>query len=87
MTKANAPVDAAKLSLLLNELRLPAIKALWAQFAEQADKEGWPAARFSPPSPSMNWPNATAAESNVILPMGGSCRERLSTPLPSRPCR
>ena len=46
MTKAHAPVDAAKLSLLLNELRLPAIKALWAQFAEQADKEGWPAARF-----------------------------------------
>ena len=30
----------------LNELRLPAIKALWAQFAQQADKEGWPAARF-----------------------------------------
>src|SRR6202022_3188467 len=27
-------------------LRLPAIKLLWAQFAEQADKEGWPAARF-----------------------------------------
>ena len=31
---------------LLNELRLPAIKVLWPQFAEQADKEGWPAARF-----------------------------------------
>jgi DNA replication protein DnaC len=39
-------VDAARLSLLLNELRLPAIKTLWPQFAEQADKEGWPAARF-----------------------------------------
>ena len=25
---------------------LPAIKLLWSQFAEQADKEGWPAARF-----------------------------------------
>src|SRR5207344_551038 len=34
------------LSLLLNELRLPAIKLLWSKFAEQADKEGWPAARF-----------------------------------------
>ena len=32
-------VDAARLSLLLNELRLPAIKTLWPQFAEQADKE------------------------------------------------
>ena len=39
-------VDAARLGILLNELRLPAIKALWPQFAEQADKEGWPAARF-----------------------------------------
>jgi DNA replication protein DnaC len=39
-------VDTARLSLLLNELRLPAIKLLWPQFAEQSDKEGWPAARF-----------------------------------------
>jgi DNA replication protein DnaC/transposase InsO family protein len=30
----------------LNELRLPTIKVIWPQFAEQADKEGWPAARF-----------------------------------------
>ena len=30
----------------LSELRLPAIKLMWAKFAEQADKEGWPAARF-----------------------------------------
>ena len=42
----SSTVDAAKLSLALNELRLPAIKAVWAQFAHQADKEGWPAARF-----------------------------------------
>lgn len=44
--KSNSAVDAARLSLLLNELRLPAIKVMWPQFAEQADKEGWPAARF-----------------------------------------
>ncbi|MEY9162007.1 DNA replication protein DnaC [Sinorhizobium fredii] len=43
----NAPaIDAATLSTLLNELRLPAIKVLWPDFAERADKEGWPAARF-----------------------------------------
>jgi DNA replication protein DnaC len=41
-----ANVDTARLNLLLNELRLPAIKVLWPQFAEQSDKEGWPAARF-----------------------------------------
>ena len=39
-------LDPAKVSLLLNELRLPASKVIWPQFAEQADKEGWPAARF-----------------------------------------
>jgi DNA replication protein DnaC len=42
----NNVTDTARLSLLLNELRLPAIKLLWPQFAEQADNEGWPAARF-----------------------------------------
>ena len=45
MSTANT-VDTARLNLLLNELRLPAIKMLWPQFAEQSDKEGWPAARF-----------------------------------------
>ena len=39
-------VDTARLGLMLNELRLPTIKLVWPQFAEQADKEGWPAARF-----------------------------------------
>jgi DNA replication protein DnaC len=31
---------------MLNELRLPTIKSIWPQFAEAADREGWPAARF-----------------------------------------
>jgi DNA replication protein DnaC len=39
-------VDPARLSLLLNELRLPASKLMWPNLAGQADKEGWPAARF-----------------------------------------
>jgi DNA replication protein DnaC len=43
---ANNGIDPAKLTLLLNELRMPAIKQMWPQFAERADKEGWPAARF-----------------------------------------
>jgi DNA replication protein DnaC len=40
------PVDTARLALLLAELRLPAVKLVWADLAAQADKEGWPAARF-----------------------------------------
>ena len=39
-------VDTARLPLLLHELRLPAIARLWPEFAERADKESWPAARF-----------------------------------------
>ena len=39
-------VDTARLTLALNERRMPAIKALWPHFAGQADKKGWPAARF-----------------------------------------
>src|SRR5512146_552469 len=42
----NQAVDAGRVSLLLNDLRLPAVKLVWPKFAEQADKEGWPAARF-----------------------------------------
>ena len=45
MKTANS-VDAARIELLLSDLRLPAIKLMWAKFAEQSDKEGWPAARF-----------------------------------------
>ena len=39
-------IDAARLTLLLNEFRLPAIKQGWSAFAERSDKEAWPAARF-----------------------------------------
>ena len=43
---ATDPIDAARLGLLLGDLRLPAIKHIWSRFAERADREGWPAARF-----------------------------------------
>ncbi|WP_216856837.1 ATP-binding protein [Acidisoma sp. S159] len=39
-------IDAGRLTLALNELRLPTIKTIWPDFAARADKEGWPAARF-----------------------------------------
>ena len=44
--KTAHPVDEARLGIMLNELRLPTIKTLWPRFAETADREGWPAARF-----------------------------------------
>jgi hypothetical protein len=37
---------AGRVALLLAELRLSAVGLVWADLAAQADKEGWPAARF-----------------------------------------
>lgn len=39
-------IDVTRLMLLLNELRLPAIKQSWESIAKRSDKEGWPAARL-----------------------------------------
>ena len=58
---SNTTVDAARVELLLNELRLPGIKLMWAKLAEQSDKEGWPAARFLAAMPSTRWSTAVDA--------------------------
>lgn len=39
-------IDVTRLTLMLNELRLPALKQVWEKIAARSDKEGWPAARF-----------------------------------------
>lgn len=39
-------IDQSVLTAQLNELRLPTIKAIWPQFTERADTEGWPAAKL-----------------------------------------
>ena len=44
--KANDKIDAARVDLLLSELRLSGVKLVWNALAATADKEGWPAARF-----------------------------------------
>ena len=46
MTSMTQPIDAQRLTLILNDLRLPAIKHNWPEMAARSDKEGWPAARF-----------------------------------------
>jgi DNA replication protein DnaC len=46
MTGIATAIDAARVELLLAELRLPGVKAIWPKLAAQSDKEGWPAARF-----------------------------------------
>ena len=46
MSETTISIDAARVELLLTELRLPGVKAIWPRIAAQSDKEGWPAARF-----------------------------------------
>jgi len=46
MKKKTSATDAARIELMLANLRLPGIKTMWAELAARADKEGWPAARF-----------------------------------------
>jgi hypothetical protein len=57
--KTTDPIDAARVELLLTELRLPAIKAMWSKLAEQSDassvtspKRGCRSAKLSPTSTS-----------------------------------
>src|ERR1700747_60694 len=44
--KRNGKIDAARIELMLGQLRLSGLKTVWAALAATADKEGWPAARF-----------------------------------------
>ncbi len=44
--KVNDKIDAARVDLLLTDLRLSGVKLVWSALAATADKEGWPAARF-----------------------------------------
>lgn len=44
--RTTQPIDAQRLTLILHDLRLPAIKQAWPDIAARADREGWPASRF-----------------------------------------
>ena len=68
--------DPTRLTLLLSELRLPAVKHIWPSFAERSDKEGWPAARFTllvPPAAARreSWATRLAARARAWLAPAG----------------
>jgi hypothetical protein len=67
-------VDAARVELLLGELRLPGVKLIWAKIAEQSDKEGWPAARF-----------LAALAEHEMADRGGSGRDQRAVRVDCRP--
>ena len=43
---ASTVADSARLPIMLADLRLPTIRRLWPEVAEQSNREGWPAERF-----------------------------------------
>ena len=73
--------DTARLTLALSELRMPAIKALWPRFAEQADKEGWPAARLLS---TLNFVPVSGHWGTLPLSMKGAPNGTTSTELHGR---
>ena len=80
--------DAARLNLILTDLRLPAIKQGWAAFAERADKEGWPAARFlATLAEHTISPSAIGVASSAISPTPACFPPRPSTASTSPPHR
>jgi hypothetical protein len=61
---------------------LPGVKTIWPKLAQQADKEGWPAAASSPRWPSTRPPTVRAVASSGTWPRPGCRRAR---PRHSRP--
>jgi len=85
--KTTDPIDAARLALLLAELRLPAVKQVWPDLAAQADKEGWPAARFLAALAEHEMAERSRRASNAISPKPACRPARPSIPSTSRPSR
>ena len=86
--KATDKIDAARIDLLLGELRLPGIKLIWAALAATADKEGWPAAGFlAALAPNRRWWSGAAVASNGIWRKRDCRRERPWTRSTSALCR
>ena len=84
--KSAAAFDTARLGIMLAELRLPTIKLVRPQFAEQADKEVQ-AACFRRRLPSTNSRNGIVVGPSAISPRAGCRRARPSTASTSTPCR
>ena len=74
--KATDKIDAARIDLLLSELRLPGIKLIWAALAMTADREGWAAARFLAALAEQEMVERTAVASNGIWRKPDCRRER-----------
>lgn len=84
---ATVKIDAARVELLLNELRPPGIKLIWAALAETATRK----AGLQPASwlrwPNRRWWSEAGGASNLIWRKQDCRLERPSTRSTSMPCR
>ena len=85
MTQTTRPIDTQRLTLILNDLRLPAIKQARPTSPHVPTRKNGPLPACSPPSSNTRSPNAIAGESNAIWPKPACRQERLSTASPSMP--
>jgi hypothetical protein len=85
--KTNDKIDAARIDLLLGELRLSGVRLIWATLAATADKEGWPAARFLAALAEQRWSSEADAASSGISRKRGCLLEKPSTRSTSTLCR
>ena len=85
---ATVKIDAARVELLLSELRLPGIKLIWAA---QGRRPPTRKAGLQPASwlrwPNRRWWSEAGGASNVIWRKQDCRLERPSTPSTSMPCR
>ena len=84
---ATDKIDAARIELMLGELRLPGIKLAWVALATTADKEGWPAARFLAALGEQEIAERNRRRFERHLEEARLPRERPLTPSTSLPCR
>ena len=82
------PVDAARIELLLADLRLPAIKLMWTQASpSNPTRKAGPQLASLPRSPSTRSPTAVAGASSVTLPKHDCPWAKRSTASTSTWCR
>jgi len=80
-------IDSARLTLILNDLRLPAIKQAGPPSPNGRTGKDGPPPASSPPSLNTKLPNVTVAASSAISPTHACFPARPSTASTSTPCR
>ena len=79
--------DAARLPILLTELRLPTLKRMWESIGAQSDREGWNAARLLSTLLDLEMPNVPKGGLPAIAKTLNCRPTSVWKPSTSRRCR